>query len=110
MIPTTSGTGSEVTWAAVFHDEKDGIKKAVWSPFFLETNGPVRLGKLRNAAKVHYNILALEGPAVRVCGRFGGAYSEEALDDIPSKDLGFHETNLQNRVSGRAVRGVSSQF
>lgn len=33
MIPTTAGTGSEVTWAAVFHDERDHIKKAVWSPF-----------------------------------------------------------------------------
>jgi alcohol dehydrogenase class IV len=33
MIPTTAGTGSEVTWAAVFHDEVDHVKKAVWSPF-----------------------------------------------------------------------------
>jgi len=33
LIPTTAGTGSEVTWAAVFHDERDHIKKAVWSPF-----------------------------------------------------------------------------
>jgi alcohol dehydrogenase class IV len=33
MIPTTAGTGSEVTWAAVFHDEADHVKKAVWSPF-----------------------------------------------------------------------------
>lgn len=33
MIPTTAGTGSEVTWAAVFHDEVDHVKKAVWSPY-----------------------------------------------------------------------------
>lgn len=33
LIPTTAGTGSEVTWAAVFHDELDHVKKAVWSPF-----------------------------------------------------------------------------
>jgi alcohol dehydrogenase class IV len=32
-IPTTAGTGSEVTWAAVFHDEMDHVKKAVWSPY-----------------------------------------------------------------------------
>ncbi len=32
-IPTTAGTGSEVTWAAVFHDEVDHAKKAVWSPY-----------------------------------------------------------------------------
>jgi len=33
LIPTTAGTGSEVTWAAVFHDEADHVKKAVWSPY-----------------------------------------------------------------------------
>lgn len=33
MVPTTAGTGSEVSWAAVFHDEVDHVKKAVWSPF-----------------------------------------------------------------------------
>lgn len=32
-IPTTAGTGSEVSWAAVFHDEIDHVKKAVWSPY-----------------------------------------------------------------------------
>jgi alcohol dehydrogenase class IV len=34
-IPTTAGTGSEVSWAAVFHDELDHVKKAVWSPYVL---------------------------------------------------------------------------
>ncbi len=34
-IPTTAGTGSEVSWAAVFHDEIDHVKKAVWSPYVL---------------------------------------------------------------------------
>lgn len=31
LIPTTAGSGSEVTRAAVFHDETEGVKKAVWS-------------------------------------------------------------------------------
>lgn len=35
MIPTTAGTGAEVTWGAVFHDEIDHVKKAVWSPYVL---------------------------------------------------------------------------
>ncbi len=31
LIPTTAGSGSEVTRAAVFHDETESVKKAAWS-------------------------------------------------------------------------------
>lgn len=35
MIPTTSGTGSEVTFNAIFTDEVDNIKKGIVSPYLL---------------------------------------------------------------------------
>ncbi|KGR90681.1 alcohol dehydrogenase [Ureibacillus massiliensis 4400831 = CIP 108448 = CCUG 49529] len=35
LTPTTSGTGSEVTWNAIFTDEKDHVKKGIVSPYLL---------------------------------------------------------------------------
>lgn len=35
MIPTTSGTGSEVTFNAIFTDEVDNVKKGIVSPYLL---------------------------------------------------------------------------
>lgn len=35
LVPTTSGTGSEVTWNAIFTDEKDHVKKGIVSPYLL---------------------------------------------------------------------------
>lgn len=35
QIPTTSGTGAEVTWNAIFTDKQDRLKKAVVSPHLL---------------------------------------------------------------------------
>ncbi|CAG9620293.1 iron-containing alcohol dehydrogenase [Sutcliffiella rhizosphaerae] len=35
LIPTTSGTGSEVTWNAIFTDTKDNVKKGIVSPYLL---------------------------------------------------------------------------
>lgn len=35
LAPTTSGTGSEVTWNAIFTDEKDHVKKGIVSPYLL---------------------------------------------------------------------------
>lgn len=35
LLPTTSGTGSEVTWNAIFTDVKDNVKKGIVSPYLL---------------------------------------------------------------------------
>lgn len=35
LVPTTSGTGSEVTWNAIFTDENDHVKKGIVSPYLL---------------------------------------------------------------------------
>ncbi|BCJ86274.1 iron-containing alcohol dehydrogenase [Effusibacillus dendaii] len=35
LIPTTSGTGSEVTYNAIFTDIRDNVKKGIVSPFLL---------------------------------------------------------------------------
>lgn len=35
LVPTTSGTGSEVTWNAIFTDTEDHVKKGIVSPYLL---------------------------------------------------------------------------
>ncbi|MFD2831180.1 iron-containing alcohol dehydrogenase [Corticicoccus populi] len=35
LIPTTSGTGSEVTFNAIFTDKRDNVKKGIVSPYLL---------------------------------------------------------------------------
>jgi alcohol dehydrogenase class IV len=41
QIPTTAGTGAEVTWNAIFTDKKDQLKKGLVSPYLLANSAIV---------------------------------------------------------------------
>jgi len=79
-------------------------EEPVWDPLFLKTNGPVRLSKLWNTIEIHHRVLALNGPAAIVCRLFCGAYSEEALDDIPTKGYGFHDARSSCTLEDKSLQ------
>ena len=93
LVPTTSGTGSEVTCNAIFTDQEDQVKKGIVSPYLLPA-----------VAIVDAELTFTVPPAVTA------ATGMDALVHAIESYTSVHATDLTDGIALQAIRLIASSL